>query len=163
MAGRERAWADVRIVETLAGGASLLKNLLAGAPTVDTLTVVRLVVDLIVSADPTSEVEYDAAIDVGIGVTSSQAFATAGALPDLVTLDYPPRGWLYRATKRTYQALPTGGTPVTMWRVDAVFMADLRAMRKVDKGILYLEMSNTAILAATTMRVVGLVRALCLT
>ncbi len=160
---RERAWADVRIVTTIAAGATILTDLLAGAPTIDTLTAVRLVGHLELYQSPISEVESMMTVDVGIGVTSSQAFGTAGALPDLKTLGFPPRGWLYKATKAAYQGLPTGGTSTAMWRRDAVFEFDLRAMRKIDKGTLYMEIESTATVNTATLQVIGFVRTLCLT
>ena len=164
MTSRNRAWADVRIVEALGSGSSVLKDLLAGAPVVDTLTVIRLVGEIRLSASPQGENEYEQTIDIGIGVSSSQAFATAGALPDLKTLGFPPRGWLYKATDVCYQSLPTGGTPTAMWRKDCLFKFDLRAMRKIDKGTLYMELENTArVGTATTLNITGFIRALCLT
>ncbi len=164
MSQRNRAWADVRLAESIGSGSNVLTDLLGGAPTVDTLTVVRIVGEIRVYITPTSENELDQFIDIGIGVTSSQAFGTAGATPDLKTLGFPPRGWLYKATDHVLQSLPTGGTPTAMWRQDAVFKFDLRAMRKIDKGVLFMEIENTAHLGtASTLEVVGFVRSLCLT
>ncbi len=141
-------------------------DLLANAPTVDTLTVVRIIGYLDCGRVSTNEVESIQAIDVGIGVASSEAF-TIGvtALPSpAVATEYPSRGWLYRSRRVEGQALPTGGSPTAMWRQRALFQFDARAMRKIDKGILYLMATNSTIEGgATSVQVIGTLRALCLT
>ena len=140
-------------------------DLLANAPTVDTLTAVRIVGDLAFNFASTSEIEGDAIVDIGIGVSSSQAFSTgASALPDPTTeTEYPPRGWLYVNTKPMVQSLPTGGTPTAMWLVQPTFTFDLRAMRKIDKGTLFLWMEYLTIGGTVTPRAIGRIRTLCLT
>ena len=44
----------------------------------------------------------------------------------------------------------------------ARFQFDIRAMRKIDKGRLYIIMENTNITVGGAMQVTGFVRALCL-
>ena len=63
-------------------------------------------------------------------------------------------------TKYVGQAL-TSATGV--FNVNAYFEFDMRAMRKVDKGILFMRMANGNINVGGAMEVVGRVRALCLT
>jgi len=167
-ARRRRAWADVLYTNLgLPAGGSVKTDLLvgSGAPVVDTLTAVRIVGDIYVHTSPTDETEYSAAIDIGIGVSSAEAFALGvTALPDPNTAgDYPPRGWLYVSRQYVEQALPTGGTPTAIHRKDARFQFDIRAMRKIDKGVLFAIWRNTEFVAPSAMALTGRIRTLCLT
>ena len=166
MAPRHRAWADERFALTLVPGTPQFRDLLQNSPTSDTLTAVRIIGHLQVMTPVLSEVENSQTIDLGIGVASTDAIAVgATALPaPNIELDFPPRGWLYRAQRTVLQSLPTGGTPTAMWRIDALFEFDLRAMRKIDKGVLFLVVTSTddgGTSSNTDLR--GLVRTLCLT
>jgi len=161
---RRRTWADTRFDSTTQASDTQAKfDLLADAPTSDTITVARILIDFWMMPGPTNEVEGLVDIGVGIGVTSAESFAAA-TLPDpSETGDYPPRGWIYLANQPALQALPTGGTPTAMWRMDAHFKADVRGMRKIDKGILFMLIQTTTFNTALTLFRVGRVRALCLT
>ena len=163
---RNRAWADVRIpTESLTITGSLLKNLLVDAPTVDTLTAVRIVGDLTVEFDPTStHSDQLNIIDVGIGVASLEAFNLGTtALPASRAQDeYPPRGWLYINTQPAMNAIDATNQAVATRA--ARFQFDIRSMRKIDKGILYLLiMSSAGKGSGIATLVTGRVRTLCLT
>jgi len=164
MASRNRAWADTRFEGTaLVAGTPILANLLAGASTVDTLTAIRIVGEFNVHYIVTNTLsDSDSSVDAGIGVTSVEAFdAGAAAIPSpKVTTEYPPRGWLYAATGYVGQALTTS---TGVFNENAVFKFDLRAMRKIDKGRLFLRIDNSNINIGGAMEVVGRVRVLCLT
>ena len=165
---RRRAWADTRFSFTSisTGGELSPTDLLAGLADTETKTVSRILVDLEVGLGALSEVEGTQVIDLGIGVCSAEAFAVGiTAIPDPQSVgDYPQAGWVYVATKWVQQALPTGGTPTAMWRRSAVFQADLRGQRKVDRGVLFLRVANTnAEVTAQNVRLCGRIRALCLT
>jgi len=137
---------------------SLLTDLLVNAPTVDTLTAVRIIMDLEVGHSVTSTVDAFNVHSVGIGVTSREAFAAA-VIPDPEQdSQYPPRGWLYVANKAVRSHQDQGST-----KTQARFVVDLRAMRKIDKGVLYLAQSNNAVVQTLSVDVVGRVRVLCLT
>ena len=163
---RNRAWADLRLVaETLNLTGSLLDNLLEVAPTVDTLTAVRIVGDLTVEFDPTStHSDQLNVIDVGIGVASQEAFALGTtALPDPRTqADYPPRGWLYINTQPVMNSIDATNQAIATR--PARFQFDIRSMRKIDKGVLYLLIQSSAGKGSgVTTLVSGRVRTLCLT
>ena len=164
---RRRTWADFLISDTLADGVVNLDNLLVNAPTVDTLTVVRLVGDFVCTLSSTSEIETLQTVDVGIGVINSEAMdlGTGVGVPNPTVEDsYPPRGWLYVARLPVLQALPTGATPTAMWRETAHFQFDLGAMRKIDKGVLFMwREANVIQGSAMSLNCIGRVRALCLT
>ncbi len=99
-------------------------------------------------------------VDVGIGVTAVDAFLTAGAVPNPSGSDnYPPRGWLYVATQPVAQQAESAGVLNSVAR----FQFDLGAMRKIDKGVLFLTIIQNNILVGGSMRVIGRTRVLCLT
>jgi len=163
MASRRRAWADQRIaIAALTDGSPSKLDLLANAPASDTRTVVRLIGDLTFMYSPNSTiVDSLSIVDVGIGVASAEAFAVGGnALPNPggIADQDPARGWLYAATKPVFQQAESTGV------INAIahFTFDLRAMRKVDKGVLYMIMEQNDILVGGSMRVIGRVRSLCL-
>jgi len=162
---RTRAWADTTFHGgAIVAGTPLTVDLLSEAPTSDTLTVVRLVGDFSVFYTVTFTVTDSlSVVDVGIGVTSQEGFAIKGTSmpnPGVTPAQYPPRGWIYAATKPVSHVLEgTTGLHV----VTADFKFDIRAMRKIDKGILFLTVANTNITVGGGMNIVGRVRALCLT
>ena len=162
---RSRVWADTRFASVALNDGAQVVNDLRGAIVVpDVYTCVRLIVDFEVGVTSLQEAEFSQIIDLGIGVTSFEAF-TAGVVPDpKATADYPRDGWLYVASKLVEQSVPTGATPVAMYRKNAVFQVDLRAGRKVDRGVLYSILENTAMTGtATNLLVTGRIRALFLT
>jgi len=164
MASRGRAWADTRFaVNPLVAGTRQNFDLLLDAPVTDTLTAVRIVGELTAYYVPTTTVADSLSlIDVGIGVGSLESLTVGGAaLPDPTAQNqYPPRGWLYVATKHVKQLITTDAGILDF---EANFKFDLRAMRKVDKGRLYLTMEQNNILVGGAMVVTGRVRVLCLT
>ena len=164
MTQRHRTWADRRVnaVVAVGGGGTIIENLLLNAPTLDTITVVRLVGYLECVQSSLNESEYTQSIDIGIGVSSVDAFNVGvSALPSpTVETEYPPRGWLYAGQRTVMQTQ----TPTGMVRNLPIFEFDLRAMRKIDKGVLFLVIRNEDIDGTTSsIRVIGRVRALCLT
>jgi len=163
---RRRSWADVRFQGTSLIAASLLvTDLLANSTTVnDDQTVVRIIGDLTAQYLVTTTVGDSLSIvDVGIGVVAASAFSTAGAVPHpaLVT-EFPPRGWLYLSSMPVSQTLDAAGGVAIDNKV-ARFQFDIRAMRKIDKGILYLALSQSNITVGGAMQVTGRIRTLVLT
>ena len=147
----------------MAAGTDILVNLLENAPTVDTLTAVRIVGDFTVHYRITNTtVDSDSIIDVGVGVVAAPAF-TAGqaAIPDPSSeTSYPPRGWLYVASMHISETVTTStGLQIK----DARFQFDIRSMRKIDKGVLFLRIANTNINTGGVCEVTGRIRAFCLT
>ena len=159
---RNRAWADsIFIGAQINDEATSLTNLLADVPTVDTLTAVRIVLEITIAHGVDETQDLSSAVSLGIGVCNAEAFAigqSALSEPQDST-DYSPRGWLYVGTKPVLRSLQTEGISVR----SAEFTADLRAMRKIDKGILFMSVQNNAILGATAVDIWGRVRVLCLT
>ena len=122
---RRRAWADQVFNNAISSGSGhLLQDLLLNAPTVDTLTAVRVLGRLDINVVITSEIEYLQIIDVGIGVVSADAMGVGiSALPDpSAEGDYPSLGWLYVARQVCWQ-FKAGNNE--QQRKDAVFEFDL--------------------------------------
>ena len=146
----------------------MISNLLtaSGGVNLDTLTAIRLIVGVQLYTPDTSEEELEQIIDVGVGVCSVEAFNVGvTALPDPNTVgDYPPRGWLWVDRYLVLQALPTGATPTAMWRIQPRIQVDMRAARKVDKGVVFMIWRNTQVgTDAASIVLSGRVRLLCLT
>ncbi len=162
MTQRHRTWADTLISNTLvAGAAQQTSDLLANAPPIDTITAVRLIIQ--VEAFPVLGNAFDGVMtfDIGVGVTSLEAF-TANATPDVNTDDeYPPRGWLYIGRKLVvHETADVNFQTVKL----AMFDVDIRSQRKVDKGKLYFTMSNNNLVGTSfNIAVGGRIRVLCLT
>ena len=167
MVSRRRAWADQRFGgAVLTAGTSIQLDLLENAPTMDTLTVVRIVMDLTAQYEVQFTVTDSLSIvDLGIGVASAAAFAVAlgAGLPNpAVETEYPDRGWIYVASQPVSHVLEGSGG-VGVLESHARFQVDLRAMRKIDKGILFIRLQNTNITVGGSMNVTGRVRSLVLT
>ena len=159
---RRRAWSDTRFSDIqLVNSNTNKKDLLAGLTPADTKTVTRVLVDLSVSYASSFAQDGSNSIDIGIGVVSQEAFDLE-TLPDPnAVADYPQQGWLYVATKRCVSFFTTS-TGVTV--IPALFQVDLRAQRKVDRGVLFMVILNTADEGGSaTVFIHGRVRALCLT
>lgn len=164
MSQRNRTWADTIFLGTTIGSDDQISsNLLTNAPTVDTITAIRIIGDLEIGVAITSEIEFQASISVGIGVSSVEAFAVASeaGLPrPFDATDFPPRGWLYRSVKDSWQFKAAADN---QQKSNAMFHFDVRASRRVDKGVLFLIIRNSADSGAVAVSVTGIVRVLCLT
>jgi len=163
MADRPRAWADTILNVSVVGDAAIAPvNLLASLTASDTITAVRLVGDILIvpeNADTNESVRN--LLTMGIGVTSLEAF-NASVLPDARTeADFPPRGWLYRDAK-PYLFSNSATFGIELAELPR-FKFDLRAARRVDKGVLFLEAFNDALMGTGSVRLMGIIRALCLT
>ena len=158
---RPRAWSDTLLGINIDGG-QLSFNLLSNLAASDTKTVVRLVgeITFFPSVGVTTG-ETVQAIDIGVMVVSGEAF-TAGVFPDPETdSDTPTLGWLFRT--RVGQFVDSSATIPDSWHTPVVRF-DIRAGRKVDRGVLVMVMDKSVLDGvAHTLRVVGIVRALCLT
>ena len=159
---RPRAWGDSNISAVVTSGGSLKVDLLTNLAASDTVTVTRLIGHLtVIPGTSLSVVDGAMAIDIGIGVSALEAF-TAGVLPDPdQEQDQPARGWLYATRLLFFRAVGAG--PVDTWHYPELHF-DVRAARKVDRGVLYLFVKSGAALGSSQdVFISGRVRALCLT
>ncbi len=95
-------------------------------------------------------------LDIGIAVTSQEAFA-ASAVPDPnVDTDFPTRGWIYRCRHRLV-AFAADAPAADVIRINK----DIRSKRKLENGECYLVINNTALTGTTfTARLIGITRQL---
>ena len=162
---RPRSWADLTIDTNLAAGGAAVVNLLTNATVnLDTVTVTRIIGRVLcvpsVVANATVSIQ---SCRIGIGVASAEAFAIGvTAIPQPHTDgEAPPRGWLYKEQGTLINQQDSG--TVEAWEFPE-FKFDLRGQRKVDRGVLFMNMSQFDMIAGTTaVKFAGLVRVLCLT
>ncbi len=161
---RPRAWADTLIdVPFTSSGAANNQDLLLTLTPSDTITVMRLVIHLTVGTQNFSDADDGATfVDMGIGVAAAEAFNVGStALPDPNQAgDVPARGWLWR-DRMVHIEVNTTAPVITLFHISEV-RADIRAMRKVDRGILYLRMvaAEQSVGDFVPTNVTGIVRAL---
>ena len=158
------SWADVRIPGTalIAGTALDFDLLINSTMKVDTLTAIRLVIDLeVIYLVSTTVVDSLSMVHLGVGVANEEAFTVGGAsLPQPGDpTEYPPRGWLYVNSKAVVQKAESTGVISR----GAHFLYDGGAMRKIDKGTLFMRLEQENITVGGAMQVIGRVRVLCKT
>ena len=119
-------------------------------------TLIRTILRLDIAATVRDSGEGDQLVTLGIGVVSQEAFA-ALTLPEPGTgLDFPIKGWVYRARYRVY-AVAVDDQNVDVVRIDL----DLRARRLMANGRLVLIADNTPNQGtATAVTISGIVRSL---
>jgi len=161
---RPRVWVDTHVDVNLGAGSASLEDLLATAVVdLQTKTVIRLIgrlraLPVLVAGSAVAA----QAVDLGIGVVSREAFAAGGvSVPSpAVATEFPTGGWLYKdeavlITQQDSGTVENFENPEFRW--------DIRASRKVDRGVFFLRIVNTDLIAGTqTIKVAGLVRTLVL-
>jgi len=162
---RPRAWGDTHLSLALLDGVVQEKDLLVNLASSDTRTVVRLIGRL--NAQPNSisgQVDGSMVLSIGIGVVAAEAFAVQGTAmpnPSIVT-EQPARGWLYKSTMVVTKE-HASGTENEYTFIDTLAF-DVRAARKIDRGVLFfsIESNNATGATAFDVRLSGVIRALCL-
>ena len=155
---RQLVWHDQLFDETLANNAQKGFDMTPALAVNERLgcTITRIIGTIYCSLGVTIAGDAVQVIDVGIGVIERDAQA-ANAFPDPDTeADQPGRGWMYRARELCFQET---GVPFVS---HAVFRFDIRAQRRLDRGMLMLIIDNNST-EGTPQSVVlrGLTRSLC--
>ena len=137
-------WVDTRVSDNVAISGQFITSLMTGVSATETrftgMTLLRTIIGMSVGAFTHDSGEGSAGVDIGIGVTSQEAFA-ANQLPDPETeTDFPTRGWIWRSAYRTF-AFAADQPAVYEHRIDL----DLRSRRKLENGECYLIASNLTI------------------
>jgi len=164
---RPLAWADTHFnVLFSAPAIPNPVNLLTTLQLNDTVTVIRLIVHMFcIPQNLSDDIIGGAKVDMAIGVTATEAF-NANVVPDPGSpSEIPARGWLWKDVLLAVKA-SEAGPPAQDFYWGTELKADIRSMRKVDRGILYfaMEADDIAVSGAfQPINVVGLVRALCVT
>ena len=162
---RPLAWGFTNIAQPLTSTLRVSSDLLLDLTSSDTITVTRIIGHLQLFNELGQHLIGIQGVDFGIGVASVEAFAVAGsaAIPDpSVSAEIPPRGWLWSDRMSMY--MDEGQTDADfMWTYPEVRF-DVRASRKVDRGICYLTMHSANLFGvAQTVNVVGCLGVLCMT
>jgi len=159
---RPLAWGDTTLDILLVDGTNFTAlNLLLNVTASDTISTMRIVGKLqVVPSSLSTAVDNISVVDLGIGVTSQEAFA-AQVLPDPHANEQPPRGWLWK--DRSAAVYGNNSGTIESWNYP-VMRFDIRSSRKVDRGILFLNgRSAFTVGVAFSWRLVGHIRVLCAT
>ncbi len=163
---RHRVWGDTNISIVLAPGIEQQIDLNLAGPVGDTLTVVRIIGRLhAFPNDQSAQVTGAMKADYAIGVSAAPAFALGvTATPDVrLPAEVPPRGWLFKGQLLTMKD-HSSGTTNEHTHVD-MDKWDVRAARKLDRGIVYVKFNANTSNGGTTfdVRLTGTIRTLFLT
>ena len=154
---RPTDWVDTLVNLEVSSANQAVTSLMTGLAPVNTRgqTIIRTIIMLQMFSNTVAGAFGVNRIDLGIGITSQEAFA-AGIVPDPGTVgDKPPRGWMWRAETLVSQNGAQAGDVIT--RLEA----DLRGARKVENGEVFLVVENNPLLGTTAQyNVRGLVRQL---
>jgi len=162
MPPRRMAWNTQRFQSQLTTGVTQVTDLLANLVDLDTLTAIRMVGRLFFGSTSVSATDAgQILLDMGVGVTSLEAF-DAPTVPDPnVDADVPTVGWLWRDSLLLQRENTSGSVE---FNTEPETQFDIWAARKVDRGKLFLATHVTLIggsFGAT--RMVGIIRVLCKT
>jgi len=156
-----RLWIDTGATLAVANASTDAFSLMTGLTTTESrlaqMTLLRTIIGINLGYSVHDSGEGSQLVSVGIGITSNEAFATAGALPDPeVDLDFPARGWVWRGRYRVF-GFAADQPAIFTQRVDL----DMRSQRKLESGLAYLIVRNEAVEGvATTIQMTGLIRQL---
>jgi len=157
---RQTLWVDTLHTSIIASGGEAAVTLQAELDVTQAkfagLTLVRVILCHDYSYAIHDSGEGSAALDIGIGLTSQEAFAAAVHPDPNVTTDHPTRGWIYRCRHKLH------GFAADQAAVDVrTVYRDLRAKRKIENGELYMTWFNTLLSGtASSVQVVGITRCL---
>jgi len=122
----------------------------------DALTLTRTIIGLTCAYTVHDAGEGSQGIFLGTGICSQQAFAGGATSHASVMVEFPTRGWVWRAGYRVF-GFAADQPAVFAQRIDV----DLRGQRKLENGVSFLHMDNIAIEGVgASVRVLGLVRQL---
>ena len=152
---RGTAWQDSLVNFDIASGAQSVSSLLGDWIPSDTrgATLVRTILCYSLYPSTPQQGAAEQVLDVGIGVTGQEAFG-ASVVPDPNTSgDEPQLGWIYRCRHLIHD--------VTVAPVPREINKDIRAMRKINDGELYLVINNGPVRGtAFNVRFIGIIRVL---
>jgi len=137
MPRRASDWIDTLVRLDTATGAQSLLSLMTGVAPVNVRrqTLVRTLISLYLYSETVAGVWGTQIADVGIGITSQEAFAANVVSDPNSAGDQPSRGWIYRTRVLVEQNGPNA--PIAK-----MLQADIRAARKLDDGECFLVVNN---------------------
>jgi len=153
---RRTMWEDTLFAQNVTNGTQELCAIDGTNSVADSqgMTLTRLILDLSFASRTVSGSWGVANVDIGVGLTSREAFSAGVVADPSSETEEPSRGWIYR--NRVLVSQNGTGTPVTM-RV----IADIRAQRRLDEGRIYIVVDHTVILGTVfALQFAGISRAL---
>jgi len=158
---RPTVWEDTLVNEDITSGGSALVGLTLQLDDTSKRgsTITRMLIRLNFHEEVLNSGTALQRVDLGIGIASQEAFALGvTALPAPQTATERPRlGWYFREEVMVRSSTTDTGFGVPVLRVQA----DIRAMRKLENGELYLRMNSVGSVGVDfTVRAVGLIRTL---
>ena len=153
---RATDWIDTVLAQDTATGAQSLVSLMTGVAPVNVRrqTLVRTIIELSLYSTTVVGAWGTQGVDLGIGITSQEAFAAGVVADPNVSNDQPSRGWIYRTRKVVAQ---NGAGSQIIFEL----RGDIRSQRKLDDGECYIVINNGADLGTSfTVRAEGLIRQL---
>jgi len=139
---RRTMWEDTLLSGTLLTGVAVKQSLVGTltGPELAGMTLTRMLFRMDLSTADEVLGTNAQTVDVGVGIASREAF-TAGVLPDPDSAsDEPPRGWVYRD-----RVMVPGRQVTSAGRTISQFRADVRAQRKIEEGILWVQINSSVL------------------
>ncbi len=157
MPGRRASdWIDTLVSFSTASGAQTLTSLMTGVAPVNVRrqTLIRTIFELGLTSDTVAGAWGIQAFDIGIGITSQEAFAAGVVADPNSSTDQPSRGWIWRTRKVVTQ---NGISTNILFEV----IGDIRAARKLDDGECFIVVNNSVVGGtAFPVSMTGLIRQL---
>jgi len=155
-----RLWIDTDAGLSLASGAVGRLTLMTGVPAASDrfhqMTLLRTIIGIDIAYTVHDSGEGSQIVSVGIGIASQDAFAAGATAGPQTDLDFPTRGWVWRARYRVF-GFAADQPAVFVRRVDL----DLRSQRKLENGEGYFTGFNAANEGvATAVTISGMIRQL---
>ncbi len=155
-----RLWIDASFSNDVVIGTQFLTNLFGAAPPAQSrftqFTLLRTIIGLNLGRTVHDSGEGSEQVVMGIGVCSQEAFAGGTVADPGTEVDFPTRGWVWRAGYRVF-GFAADQPAIFTQRVDL----DIRAMRKIENGVPFMVADLIAVEGVnSTLRITGFVRQL---
>ena len=155
---RQLKWATTNLnASVISGGEALfdLNQVLAASQEEESTLVRTITCFQLVPVSPAGTSANQMLCGLGIGVASREGFDASAIADPSVSGEEPIQGWVWKCMYWVPENVLNGAEPVLIEK-------DLRAQRKIGKGVPFLKFSNDpgAGVAPFTMRLVGIVRTL---
>ncbi len=137
-------WIDTMIDSDVGNGATATVNLIGEFPAFETLrlarlTLLRTIVRLDIAYVVHDSGEGSQRVSMGAGVASNESLSGGTTSDPEDGSEHPTRGWIFRGVWRVF-GFAADQPAISVREVDL----DLRARRKLENGIAFLSINNTA-------------------
>jgi len=157
MPRRRTRWIDNLFNFTVSNGSETVQSLTAALTEQETqeMTVERMLMCYSMSTNSPGADNGTMLMDIGVGITSQEAFAGGIVADPNTQADFPQSGWLYRCRHTVWDSIDSRDMQ------SPEIAKDIRARRKLARGELFLVIENNLRLGTSfQIRVSGIVRVL---